>query len=126
VSLFECSDAYCVLERPDGLRIAQTEDRDILPAACADADLVVAAFPVPRRGCGQGGAMLISARELARRGAAEVYVSGADAHGRPEIEVSFAFANLDRPWQRHRAFSRAARSMEPYRPKPKPVPAAQP
>jgi ComEC/Rec2-related protein len=126
VSLFECSDAYCVLQRPDGLRIAQTEDRDILPAACADADLVVAAFPVPRRGCGEGGARLISARELARRGAAEVYVFGADAHGKPDIEVSFAFANLDRPWQRHRAFSRAARNMEPYRPKPKPAPSAQP
>ncbi len=123
---FECSDAYCVLQRPDGLRIAQAEDRDILAAACADADLVVAAFPVPRRGCGESGAKLISARELARRGAAEVFVLDGEAVGEREIQVSFAFANLDRPWQRQRAFSRAARSMEPYKAKPKPAPAGQP
>ena len=123
---FACSQAYCVLQRPDGLRIAQAEDRDILPAACADADLVVAAFPVPRRGCGESGAKLISARELARRGAAEVFVLDGEAVGERELQVSFAFANLDRPWQRQRAFSRAARSMEPYKAKPKPAPAAQP
>jgi ComEC/Rec2-related protein len=126
VSEFECSEAYCVLQRSDGLRIAQAEDRDILPAACADADLVVAAFPVPRRGCGTGGAKLISARDLARRGAAEVYISAAPGAGKGEVQVAFAFENLDRPWHRHRAFSRAARNMEPYRAKPKPAPPAQP
>jgi ComEC/Rec2-related protein len=126
VQSFECSEGYCVLQRPDGLRIAQVEDRDILPAACADADLVVAAFPVPKRGCGEGGATLISARELARRGAAEVFVSKAPGEGKQAIQVSFAFESLDRPWHRHRAFSRAARNMAPYKTKPKPVPAAKP
>jgi hypothetical protein len=124
--VFECSEDYCVLRRPDGLRIAQAGDREILPAACSDADLVVAAFPVPRRGCGEGGAKLITARELARRGAAEVFISQQPAAGRPAIQVSFAFASVDRPWHRHRAFSRAARNMEPYKAKPKPSPAAQP
>lgn len=126
VTAFECSDGYCVFQRPDGLRIAQTEDRDILAAACADADLVVAAFPAPRRGCGEGGARLITARELARRGAAEVFIAPVSGARKPEVQVSFAFANFDRPWQRHRAFSRAARNMEPYKAKPKPTPAAQP
>ena len=96
---FECSEGYCILQRPDGLRIAQAEDRDILGAACADADLIVAAFPVPRRGCGDGGAKLISARELARRGAAEVFIPRNTGAGKAAIEVSFAFANLDRPWR---------------------------
>ena len=126
VKAFECSDSYCVFQRPDGLRIAHTEDRDIFQAACADADLVVAAFPAPRRGCGESGARLITARELARRGAAEVFIAPASGAGKPEVLVSFAFANFDRPWQRHRAFSRAARNMEPYKARPKPVAAAAP
>ena len=124
--VFECSDGYCVMQRQDGLRIAHADDRDIFSAACADADVIVAAFPVPRRGCGKNGALLISARELARRGAAEVFILQDASAGKPDILVSFAFDNLDRPWHRHRAFSRAARSMEPYKPRPKPVPAALP
>jgi ComEC/Rec2-related protein len=119
---FECSEGYCALQRADGLRIAHAEERDILIPACLDADLVVAAFPVPRRGCGDSGAKLITARELARRGAAEVFVLPDIGSGKPQIKFAFAFANLDRPWQRHRAFSRAARNMEPYKAKPKPDP----
>jgi ComEC/Rec2-related protein len=123
---FECLEGYCVVQRADGLRIAQAEDRDILLAACMDADLVVAAFPAPRRGCGKKGAKLITARELSRRGAAEVRISKDIGTGKPQFEVAFAFVNFDRPWQRHRAFSRAARSMEAYKAKPKPAQAAQP
>ena len=123
---FACSQGYCVLQRADGIRIAHTEDRDILGAACADADIIVAAFPVPRRGCGAGGAILVSARDLARRGAAEVFVAGISGTGKPNVQVSYAFANFERPWQRHRAFSRAARNMEPYKARPKPVQAAGP
>ncbi len=126
IDAFECSKGYCVLQRADGLRIARAEDRDILAAACADADLIVAAFAVPRRGCGIDGAKLISARELARRGAAEINFSSDSGTGNPLIEVSHVFAGLDRPWQRHRAFSRAARNMEPYKARPKTVQATQP
>lgn len=120
---FECSESYCVAENQRGLRIAHVEDRDILNAACIDANLVIAAFPVPKWGCGKTGAYLISARDLARKGSAEVYVKSEGATG---FNVVYAFPNLDRPWHQHRAFSRAARNKEPYQPRPKaldPIPA---
>ena len=113
---FECSDGYCSAALADGRRVGRVEDPAILGAACIDADVLVVAFPVTRRGCGPSGAFVVSARDLARRGAAEiVFEDGAPV-------LAQAFPSTDRPWHRHRIFSRAARSMPPYVAKPKTAP----
>jgi ComEC/Rec2-related protein len=118
---FVCDDGLCVTSHESGARIGHLTDNTRLGEACGLVDFLVATFPVDRQGCADKGAFVITARQLARRGAAEVTVD--QLSDRPRFTVRHAIASLDRPWQRHRLFSRAARNMEPYVSKRKTKPA---
>jgi ComEC/Rec2-related protein len=110
---FECGNGLCVTTSASGAKVGHLTGKVRLNEACGAVDLLVVNFPMERGGCGNRGAFVITARQLARAGAAEVRIEQAGA-GRPRFNVTYSIASLERPWQRHRLFSRAARNMEPY------------
>ncbi|WP_421851128.1 ComEC/Rec2 family competence protein [Oricola sp.] len=73
--------------------------------ACRTFDLVVVADAPSWQYC-PNGRPLLSARQLALYGAAEIHVSGVG-----EIDIRHALAGPERPWLEHRRFSRAARNL---------------
>ena len=115
---FACDEGFCLYVRDDGTRIGYVSEIASFGAACRQSDVLVAAFPLFRRSCRNENARLITARELARRGAAEVFASTAPV---PAFDIRYSYSGTDRPWQRHRIFSRAARDKAPYASKPKPA-----
>ncbi len=60
------------------------------------------------------GTIVITKRQLARKGAATVRFEETDA-GIPKANIVFAIGEPWRPWHEHRAWSRAARGLAPYR-----------
>jgi ComEC/Rec2-related protein len=113
---FECADGLCIADSGSGAKVGHLTDKARFQEACDAVDLLVITFPTDGNRCTGKGAFLIAVRQLAQRGAAEVRV-GQTNRGRPRFDVTHSIASLDRPWQRHRLFSRAARNMEPYVPK---------
>lgn len=97
---------------------------------CDEADILVVNGPMFGMPCKGKGSILVSAKELALKGAAEIRVtihepqakSPNDPGVRPIISIRYAIQTPDRPWNEHRKFSRAARNMEPFRPRPQPKP----
>jgi ComEC/Rec2-related protein len=110
---FECDTGLCAAETDSGTRVGRLDDKARFEAACQAVDLLVAAAAIKQDHCPGNGAFVISARQLARRGAAEVRIA-TFAGGRPRFHVTYSVTSLERPWQRHRQFSRAARSIDPY------------
>jgi ComEC/Rec2-related protein len=113
---FKCGDGFCATTGVSGAKIGHIANAVRLQEACGAVDLLVVTFPVDNFPCVGKRAYVITARQLARKGAAEVRIGQAIA-GRPRFIVTHAIASLERAWQRHRMFSRAARNMEPYIPK---------
>ena len=107
---FSCDDGLCLAARGDGAVLAHARDAQAASAACGIAGLVVIADATARSPCREGEAAVITARDLARRGSAEIRFS----QGAPQ--VTFAIEGPGRPWHEHRRFSRAARGLAPWRP----------
>ncbi len=116
---FQCAEGRCQIASSSGFSVARIEDPGLLKAACDEYDIVIAAFPTPKTRCIEGAALLISARDLAKSGAAEIYRTDQTNSSGARFIVSHALSGIERPWHRHRAFSRAARNLEPYKPKAK-------
>jgi ComEC/Rec2-related protein len=110
--VFKCENGFCLTSGGSSVKIGHLIDKARFEEACGAVELLVITFPIDGNRCTDQGAYLITARQLARRGAAEVRI--ADSDGTPRFEVTHAIESLERPWQRHRLFSRAARNMEPY------------
>ncbi|WP_299939300.1 ComEC/Rec2 family competence protein [uncultured Nitratireductor sp.] len=117
VGRFLCNQSICVLRHPEGMRIAHVKKSDdaatvrrSIIALCASVDLVVVNDPTLDRHCSEDGARIITARDLARRGSAEVRFS--EGAGMPHI--AFAIREPYRPWHEHRQYSRASRGLGPY------------
>jgi ComEC/Rec2-related protein len=118
---FGCGAGLCTAKNDAGIRVGHLTDKTRFEEACQTVDLLIAAAPLEKDRCAGNGAFVITARQLARRGAAEVRIEPG-AGGRPRFSVTYSIASLERPWQRHRQFSRAARNMEPYVSKKKAAP----
>jgi ComEC/Rec2-related protein len=110
---FNCEDGFCSTAGASSVKIGHLTDKARFAEACDAVDLLVVTFPIDGNRCGSERAYLITPRQLARRGAAEVRIDDS-GEGRPRFEVTQAIESTERPWQRHRIFSRAARNMEPY------------
>ncbi|WP_295814299.1 ComEC/Rec2 family competence protein [uncultured Nitratireductor sp.] len=117
---FLCNDDACVFRHPSGAVIAQIKETDaqtpraIIAELCEIANLVIVNEARIDRGCDNGDAQMITAKDLARRGSAEVRIA-ASGERAPVLRVVFAIREPYRPWHEHRKFSRAARGLGPYK-----------
>lgn len=109
---FACADGLCSILHRSGAMILYVDDATNVAANCETATVIVVSDPSARSVCGQTQALVVTARELARRGTAaariEKTLQGFD------IETDFAVRQPYRPWHDHRRFSRAARGLKPY------------
>ena len=107
---FACRDGLCVVHRGDGAVLAHAADAAAARPACGEAGLIVIADATARSPCREGEATVVTARDLARKGSAEI------RFGPGSVAIRFAIAEPYRPWHEHRRFSRAARGLAPWRP----------
>ncbi len=127
--MFHCSKNLCLLTMQNGAVIAHAKTAEDAVVACLLAQLIIVESALSRPGLcaghretgSQSLPKIISGRDLARHGSAAIEIRAVD---RPidraawEIEVSHAIAMPWRPWHAHRAFSRAARGLAPWKPGP--------
>lgn len=117
---FLCNDAICVLRHESGAIIGHVSKGDVpmsrrsLRELCGAVDLVVINDARIDRPCGVDGTHTVTARDLARRGSAEIRIErkGADAL---LFNIAYAISEPHRPWHEQRQFSRAARGLGPYK-----------
>lgn len=113
---FICMDGVCVAQHRGGGLVVHTEKAEDIVDYCGSAELIVTADATAGNPCYPGEAMVITARDLARKGAASVELqSGADQQA--VAMVTHAIDQPYRAWHESRAFSRAARGKAPYVPK---------
>jgi competence protein ComEC len=116
---FRCVDRVCVARHPSGAQIVQAPDADSARAFCKTASLIVIEDATARSPCRNAGAAVITRRQLAQKGSAEVFLSpgsppGAAASTGSMPEIRFSIEGEYRPWHTQRRFSREARGMPPY------------
>lgn len=110
---FVCAADACLARHASGAVVAFLGERVPLDGYCSDAALVVVDDATVSSSCsGNGGAMVLTKRDLARRGSAELRFPGGDA---PMIVMRQAIAEPFRPWHANRRFSREARGLAPYK-----------
>lgn len=109
---FACTDVLCIAWNKAGAVVAWAVSETAAGEACAIADLIVIDDATARDPCGGAGPAIITARDLARRGAATV--TFATVGGATVTHIDYAVAEPYRPWHAERAFSRAARGKAPY------------
>ncbi|AEH88702.1 ComEC/Rec2 family competence protein [Mesorhizobium opportunistum] len=120
---FYCTDGVCLARHPSGAIIAHVEDRKDTWKACGFADLIIVNDATAYDACHNPLVLVVTKRQLARKGSAAIFFDRQSATGPPTI--SFAVDSPYRPWHAQRKFSREARGLEPYRKpdKPSAVPA---
>ncbi|TSE13224.1 ComEC family competence protein [Mesorhizobium intechi] len=120
---FYCTDGVCLARHPTGAIIAHVEDRKDTWKACGFADLIVVNDATGYDACHNPLVLIVTKRQLARKGSAAVFFDRQSATGPPT--VSFAVDNPYRPWHEQRKFSREARGLPPYQKTEKPTVPAQ-
>jgi len=133
---FVCSGKTCALRSPSGLLVVQVQDAGMAAKACAHATVIVIEDSMMRNPCRKSQAIVVTRRELAKKGGAEVYLEKIDtASGVPagnsspiigEPQVRFAIEGNYRPWHTQRRYSREARGLPPYERKVASAPAETP
>ncbi|TJV05023.1 MAG: ComEC/Rec2 family competence protein [Mesorhizobium sp.] len=120
---FYCTDGVCLARHPSGAIIAHVEDRKDTWKACGFADLIIVNDATAYDACHNPLVLVVTKRQLARKGSAAIFFDRQSATGPPTI--SFAVDSPYRPWHAQRKFSREARGLQPYRKpdKPSAVPA---
>jgi ComEC/Rec2-related protein len=129
---FECMDSLCLAREPGGLIVAYTDDKARMADACKEGDIVILAFSTKLTGCAKVGSVVLSKRDLALYGAAEIRLNNTKKHqvthnsSLSELElartalaarlassgVRYAIGPPKRPWNGYRVYSRAARNIE--------------
>ncbi|BCG80435.1 competence protein [Mesorhizobium sp. 113-3-3] len=120
---FYCTDGVCLARHPSGAIIAHVEDRKDTWKACGFADLIVVNDATGYDACHNPLVLVVTKRQLARKGSAAVFFDRQSATGPPI--VSFAVDGPYRPWHEQRKFSREARGLPPYQKPEKPSAPAQ-
>jgi len=120
---FYCTDGVCLARHPSGAIIAHVEDRKDTWKACGFADLIVVNDATGYDSCHNPLVVVVTKRQLARKGSAAVFFDRQSATGPPII--SFAVDGPYRPWHEQRKFSREARGLPPYQKPEKPAVPAQ-
>jgi competence protein ComEC len=111
---FSCTHSLCIAWNKAGAVVAVATDAVAAKGACPIANLMVIDDATARNPCEPDGPTVITARILARFGAAAVtFKAAADGSIRPHVD--YAVTQPYRPWHAERAYSRAARGLPPYR-----------
>ncbi|MFD1986891.1 ComEC/Rec2 family competence protein [Mesorhizobium newzealandense] len=116
---FYCASGVCLAKHPSGAIIAHVEDRKDAWKACGFADLIVINDATAYDPCHNPLVLVITKRQLARKGSAAVFFDRESAT--TPATVSFAVDRPYRPWHTQRKFSREARGLPPFRKPEKPV-----
>ncbi len=114
---FQCDEITCVGRLPSGGLVVHTTDAEEARIACTFAAVVILDDATLQLNCANPSTVVVAKRDLARYGSIAIYLPTAGSTDPPEIR--FAIAGMDRAWHRHRAFSREARGLPPYRPRPR-------
>ncbi|UCI33480.1 ComEC/Rec2 family competence protein [Mesorhizobium sp. B4-1-4] len=110
---FYCTDGVCLARHPSGAIVAHVEDRKDTWKACGFADVIVVNDATGYDACHNPLVLVVTKRQLARKGSAAVFFDRQSATGPPI--VSFAVDRPYRPWHEQRKFSREARGLPPYK-----------
>lgn len=112
--VFHCRrSGLCLARHVSGHVVAYAPNEPLATQICAVANLIVIDDATAKNPCAEPGATVITRRDLAQRGSAEVRFSAARTGQAPGI--SFAISRPYRPWHEHRRFSRDARGLPPYK-----------
>jgi competence protein ComEC len=109
---FLCADGLCVARHGSGPIVAYADSAAVAKPACAFAALIVIADATASDPCRDPLVAVITARDLARSGSAEIFFDRQTAAA--PAEIRYAVEENYRPWHRQRAFSREARGRPPY------------
>lgn len=137
---FECKGKLCIAREQGGMVVAYTDDPGQKLAACSEGDIAILAFATGEAACSDKNVLVITQRDLALSGTAEialhtaqrkqigtkVNISGdltqqnvaeANTGDIPRIrtaDVTYAVGPPARPWNFYRTYSRAARNLAEY------------
>ncbi|MFC3207764.1 ComEC/Rec2 family competence protein [Aquamicrobium soli] len=109
---FLCADGLCVARHGNGPIVAHADSAAAAKPACAFAALIVIADATAADPCRDPLVAVVTARDLARSGSAEIFLDRQSAAA--PAEIRYAVEENYRPWHRQRAFSREARGRPPY------------
>ncbi|MER9302283.1 ComEC/Rec2 family competence protein [Mesorhizobium sp. M0496] len=121
---FYCTSGVCLARHPSGAFIAYVEDRKDTWKACGFADLIVINDATAYDACHNPLVLVITKRQLARKGSAAVFFDRQSAT--TPATISFAVDRPYRPWHVQRKFSREARGLPPFQRPEKPAAKPQP
>jgi ComEC/Rec2-related protein len=108
---FICKDTMCVARHASGGLIVHSTDVESARTTCKSAILIVIQDATAHNPCG-GSVAVITGRDLARNGSAEITVEL--TNDQPRAMIRYAMSAPYRPWHDHRRFSREARGLAPY------------
>ncbi len=111
-NLFICDEGLCLARSAKGPEVAYAETMEAAARACGTSRLIVIADATASDPCNDPAVRVITARDLARRGSAQIVWRGEG--DMITSQLRYAIAEPYRPWHDHRRFSRAARGMGPY------------
>lgn len=114
---FRCDGGLCLARSESGQVIAHAATVEAAGKACGTASVIVVEDASASKVCDPGVSRIVTLKDLARYGSAEVRFESGRA------VVRHAIARPYRPWHTQRAFSREARGLPPYRPATKIEPA---
>ncbi|EJM98069.1 ComEC/Rec2 family competence protein [Phyllobacterium sp. YR531] len=134
-SQFECIDGFCTAREPGGLVVAYADDAKRMADACDEGDIVILAFAAEVLGCANETAIVLSKRDLALKGAAEIRFDSSKLHSPKadpplsgialatdalskrlaSVEIRHAIGVPNRPWNAYRIYSRNARNLDERR-----------
>ena len=109
---FLCADGLCVARHSTGALVAHAQTAEAARRACAFAALIVIDDATAADPCGDSLVAVVTSRQLARSGSAEIFFDRQSAARPPEIR--FAVEEKYRPWHAQRKFSREARGLPPH------------
>ena len=107
-----CTGDLCLARHPSGQVVVQPKTEMAAKPACAFASVVIIDDATASDPCRRPSVTVITKRQLARSGSAEIFLSVDPDSSR--ARTRFAVEADYRPWHVQRQFSREARGMEPY------------
>lgn len=111
--IFSCADDLCIVRHDSGALLVHSKSAGMSSGWCGKAALIVVDDATARGICSDKRTAVITKRHLARWGSAAITFRSLEDHLAADIE--YAVSEPYRPWHDHRAFSRAARGMPPWK-----------
>lgn len=114
---FVCVDGLCLARHPSGATVAHAANAEAASRACTTASVIVIDDATARNVCHGEKVLVVTKRDLARRGSAAITFAPAPASGASKVEATIEYAVRQpyRFWHDQRRFSREARGLPPYR-----------